>query len=252
MSDKLNQSLDDILSQRRKNARPTRARRSLPGRAAKAAAPVGGVKKAVKQPKSNEKVAKGAAPAPGKSGESKIQVSNLPFDVTEAQIKDYFNSIVGTVKRVLLNYGPNGQSRGVATVIFNQVGAAAKAAKELDGIHVDKKAMKIEVLVTAKDAPEVPQPKKLADRISQPKNAAKPKPATDTKESKAAGRKASAARGRGRGGRNAGRPKAKTADELDQEMTDYFASGANGDTAMAGGAVQPSNTGEAAMTDETL
>jgi len=59
-------------------------------------------------------------------------------------------------------------------------------------------------------------------------------------------------RGRGRGvrrGRNAGRPKAKTAEELDAEMVDYFdANAANGTTsgvdvgAVTNGAVQPAAT----------
>lgn len=58
-------------------------------------------------------------------------------------------------------------------------------------------------------------------------------------------------RGRGRGvrrGRNAGRGKPKTADELDAEMVDYFdASGANGaggaDGATTNGATQPATNG---------
>ena len=59
----------------------------------------------------------------------------------------------------------------------------------------------------------------------------KPKSAATTKEVKASGR-GTGTRGRGaRRGRNAGRPKAKTADELDAEMDDYFdpnAGAANG------------------------
>jgi THO complex subunit 4 len=93
---------------------------------------------------------------------------------------------------------------------------------------------------------------------SQPKNAAKAKPksaATDKKTNKAAAPAAGKAAGRGRANRrggNAGRPKAKTAEELDQEMADYFDGGnPNGETAVAGGAVQ-APSGEAAMTDEIM
>ncbi len=44
---------------------------------------------------------------------------------------------------MLLTYGPNGQSRGVATVIFAKHDSAVKAAKDLDGLKVDKRPMKV-------------------------------------------------------------------------------------------------------------
>jgi THO complex subunit 4 len=92
----------------------------------------------------------------------------------------------------------------------------------------------------------------------QPKG--QPKPATVTKSSSnvdsARGR---TARGRARGRRNVGRPKPKTADELDAEMADYW--GPAGQTGVAGtnatsaanGASQPAATngsGDVGMDDE--
>jgi THO complex subunit 4 len=78
MSDKLNQSLDDILSQRRTNPRSARPRRVAKG-GAKPAAPVGGIKKNTRQPKTTTKASNAAAAgiAPKVNGESKIIVSNL-------------------------------------------------------------------------------------------------------------------------------------------------------------------------------
>ena len=58
-------------------------------------------------------------------------------------IQDYFGKVVGHVKKVLLTYGPNGRSRGIATIIFPDANAAAKAARQLDGVKVDSKAMKV-------------------------------------------------------------------------------------------------------------
>jgi THO complex subunit 4 len=44
---------------------------------------------------------------------------------------------------VQLIYGPNGQSRGVATVTFGQAGSAAKAAKDLNGVTIDNRPIKV-------------------------------------------------------------------------------------------------------------
>jgi len=251
MADKLNQSLDDILKTRRTSGRPNRGRGGAKAAAA-APTPVGGVKKVTKN---NKHVAKTNVPTgPSGSGESKISVSNLPQDVDEVQIKEYFMKTIGPVKKVLLAYGPNGVSRGVATIHFVKGASAAEAAKTLDGVKVDNRAMKIEVILSAKDAPPPAPVKSLSDRVSQPKNAAKaqPKPAT---AAKANDRKGST-RGRGKTarGRNAGRGKPKTADELDAEMADYFDSSAgNGDAMVTnGGAVQAPTGGDTGMEDEIL
>lgn len=61
-------------------------------------------------------------------------------DIYRAQ--DYFSSTVSAVKRVILNYGPDGRSRGSATVSFHKPGAAAEAVK-LDGTKVDGRAMRV-------------------------------------------------------------------------------------------------------------
>lgn len=81
--------------------------------------------------------------------------------------------------------------------------------------------------------------------VKGPKPATADKPATNG----AATRGGRATRGRGRRGRNAGRAKPKTADELDAEMVDYFdpsnTNGAGNATAAANGTAQPA--GDAGM-----
>lgn len=47
---------------------------------------------------------------------------------------------------MLLSYGPNGESRGLATIIFARADGAAKAAKELNGLKVDGRPMKVSML----------------------------------------------------------------------------------------------------------
>jgi len=152
----------------------------------------------------------------------------------------------------------------VATLIFAKPALATRAAKELDGLKVDNRVMKIEVIVGAKDIPAPPAPKSLKDRVAHPKIADKdkPKPATADKAATAAsnGRGGRKRGGRGRGAAAAGgRTKPKTAEELDAEMADYWGTeggAANGsaDAPMTnGGAVQPAvNNGEAVMEDDVI
>ncbi|KAJ5654192.1 mRNA export protein mlo3, partial [Penicillium lividum] len=216
MSANLDKSLDDLVGNRRRNVRAGRNNRRG---AAKAS--VGGVKKSAKATKP---AAKAVHPTPASTASSKIIVSGLPADVSEGNIKEYFTKSAGPIKKVMLTYNQNGTSRGIASIIFAKADTAAKAAKELNGLLVDGRAMKIEVVYDASHAPAVPAPKPLNERIAAQKAKAKPKPATVTK----AANTNTATRGRGgRGarGRNPGRGKPKSIEELDAEMVDYFAGG---------------------------
>ena len=58
-------------------------------------------------------------------------------------IQDYFGKTIAPAKKVLLTYGPTGKSRGVATIIFADPNAGAKAAAQLDGVKVDQRAMRV-------------------------------------------------------------------------------------------------------------
>ncbi|KAJ5620328.1 hypothetical protein N7510_004312 [Penicillium lagena] len=211
MSANLDRSLDDLVGNRRKSGRRGARRAS-----ASKASTVGGVKKSTK---SNKGTAKAVHPTPAATPSSKIIVSGLPADVTEANIKEYFTKSAGPVKRVMLTYNQNGTSRGIASIIFGKADTAAKAAKELNGLLVDGRPIKIEVVFDASHAPQVPAPKPLGERIAQKAQKAQPKPATAGKAANARGRRAT--RGRGRGGRNPGRPQ-KTVEDLDADMADYF------------------------------
>jgi len=252
MSGKLDQSLDEILSTQRRSATrgkgPRRARRAPKPGSTATAPPVGGVKKHAKTAKAAVKATPtGPAIAPG---DSKIQVSNLPKDVNEAQIKEYFIKSVGPIKRVEISYGPGGVSRGIATISFVRPDGAAKAVEALNGLLVDGRPMKIDVILDARRAAAIPAPKTLGERIVQPK--AQPKSAAVTK---AAGAAAGARKSRRGGGRaRNSRPAKKTAEELDSEMADYFNVGNAGETssATATGEAQPAANGDAAMEDEIL
>ncbi|KAI1769660.1 RNA recognition domain-containing protein [Hypoxylon sp. FL1150] len=253
MSGKLDQSLDEILSTQRRVAGGRRrgtGRRSA-GRPA-TTAPVGGVQKTSKQSRATANK-QTPAKAAGGHGESKVVVSNLPKDVNENQIKEYFSTSVGPIKRVEISYGPNSVSRGIATVTFSKLDGASKAFNALNGLLVDNRPIKIEIVVSAAKAAEIAPPAKtLTERISQPK--AQPKSAANDKKKDAPGKATGAgARGRGKrrtGARN-GRPAKKSAEELDHDMADYFEAGNQNEN--TNGAAAPAVTnGDAPMEDEIL
>ncbi|KAI0181507.1 RNA recognition domain-containing protein [Hypoxylon sp. FL1284] len=253
MSGKLDKSLDEILSTQRRVATSAR-RKSLRRPAGRVAttAPVGGVQKTSKQARAAANK-QAPAKAAGGHGESKVVVSNLPKDVNENQIKEYFATSVGPIKRVEVSYGPNSVSRGIATVTFSKLDGASKAFNALNGLLVDNRPIKIEIVVSAAKAAEfAPPPKSLTDRISQPK--AQPKSAANDKKKDAPGKATGAgARGRGKrkGAARSGRPAKKSAEELDHDMADYFE--ANPQNEAANGSAAPAVTnGDAPMEDEIL
>ncbi|KAI0555956.1 hypothetical protein F4679DRAFT_11421 [Xylaria curta] len=242
-SGKLDQPLDEIIStQRRAVGGRRRSQRRSAGRPV-ATAPVGGVQKTPRQPR-NAATKQAPAKAAGGNGESKVVVSNL--DVNETQIKDYFTSSVGPIKRVEVSYGPNSVSRGIATVTFHKSDGASKAFNVLNGILVDGRPMKIEIVVGAAKAAEIiTTPKTLTERITQPK--AQPKSAANDKKKEAGKAAGSGARGRKRRPARSSRPAKKTAEELDSEMADYFNSGDQNENTNGAAA---NTSADAAMDDE--
>ncbi|KAL8397045.1 hypothetical protein RB594_003949 [Gaeumannomyces avenae] len=258
-ANKLDKSLDEILSnQRRTSSRKvSSARRSTGGRPA-TTAPVGGIQKGARP---NRNAA--AKPAPSKPssapGTSKIVVSNMPKDVTEAHIKEYFGKSIGTVKKVEISYGPGGVSRGIATIIFAQADAASKAFQELNGILIDQRPIKVEVVVSTAD--QIPAPRTLSQRITHNQPKAQPKSAASDKRGAKTGVNGAAADGakgtkkaaaNPRRAKNA-RPTKKTAEELDSEMADYFQGGeSNGAEGTNTAAPVAAANGDAAMEEDIL
>ncbi|KAF2764981.1 hypothetical protein EJ03DRAFT_221813 [Teratosphaeria nubilosa] len=184
MSNKLDQSLDTIMTENKATGkagagRPQKRRAATKSKIALTSAPSGGVKKNTKVP---------TAPAvKTPAGDSKIIVSSLPQDVDEAVIKEFFETAIGGVKKVVLSYGPNGRSRGEATVTFNKPDGAARSYQEYNKVVVDNRPMKIEIVG---GMTTVAPAKSLSDRMPQPKSIVKenkkavakkdgPKPATN-------------------------------------------------------------------------
>ncbi|KAK9369355.1 hypothetical protein V1509DRAFT_620534 [Lipomyces kononenkoae] len=239
MSANLDKSLDEIISQN-----PSGRRRSRGGLRGARGAAGGGIRKSASKGNAARATQK-AATAPSSSmnieNNDKIIISNLPLDVQESAIKDYFNLEIGPVRRCTLNYNAKGQSTGVVTMVFQKTGDAARAWKRFNGTPIDggKKIMHVELVVD-------PNKKTLADRIqprSQPTTAATTK--TTASRTRKATRGRAVARG-GRGGRGTRRPK-KTTEQLDAEMADYFVQGGN--TSQAGQSAPVASAATAAPVD---
>ncbi|KAG0205885.1 hypothetical protein BGX28_002575 [Mortierella sp. GBA30] len=147
---------------------------------------------------------------------SKMQVSNLDHRVSADDLKLVFSSRVGPLKKCTLMYDQNGKSTGTAVVHFTRVGDAAIAYSKFNGVPLDGRPMKIEIVLAPATAqavlPVAAAPRAPAHNQNQQRS-----------QNQGRGGRGGRGRGRGRGGRQAGEKREnKTADQLDAEMTDYM------------------------------
>lgn len=204
-STNLDKSLDDIISTKRKQTprRPAKQSSAKKNKGAKAAALGGSAAAAV----SNANRQQPPVVFPGRNQKgpgSKVIVSNLPVDVTEAQVKELFSTTIGPLRRALMSYKANGQSTGVVTVEFQRAEDANRAYAQYNNRLIDsKRPLKIEVVVDP--------------ACATPAIAAKPA-ANKTAKSKAAKKS---------GAKKAAARTPKTVEDLDAEMEDYAKQGAS-------------------------
>ncbi|WFD27182.1 RNA-binding RNA annealing protein [Malassezia nana] len=204
-------ALDEIISAKKKqNPRPRRssgARQSSvsKGKGAKAAALGGAVVAAQAISQANRQQPPVIFPPKGGKGQgSKVIVSNLPTDVTEAQVKELFSTTIGPLRRVLMSYRANGQSTGVVTVEFQRADDAHRAYAQYNNRLIDgKRPLKIEVVVDPARAAAAAQVVAPAAQSA----AAKPASSRNAKRNKK---------------RREARP-AKTLEDLDAEMEGMYA-----------------------------
>lgn len=137
-------ALDEIISTKRKQT-PRQPRRSSGarqssvsrGKGAKAAA-LGSAATAAAVSQANRQQPPVVIPGRGPQGQgSKVIVSNLPTDVTEAQVKELFSTTIGPLRRVLMSYKANGQSTGVVTVQFQRAEDAGRAYAQYNNRLID-------------------------------------------------------------------------------------------------------------------
>jgi RNA recognition motif-containing protein len=92
----------------------------------------------------------------------------LPWTVTDQTTQGYFKEASGIArpKKVMLQFGPTGKSLGTATIIFATQAQAIQATGALNGVKIDNRALRVEMLVSAANLPAAAEKPSLADRIT--------------------------------------------------------------------------------------
>eukprot|EP00243_Klebsormidium_subtile_P012484 TRINITY_DN7660_c0_g1_i2.p1 TRINITY_DN7660_c0_g1~~TRINITY_DN7660_c0_g1_i2.p1 ORF type:complete len:272 (+),score=49.77 TRINITY_DN7660_c0_g1_i2:155-970(+) len=96
--------------------------------------------------------APGARPMEIQTG-TKLFISNLDYNVSNDDIKELFGEL-GDLKRSEINFDKSGRSKGTAEVVFARKQDAMKAVSRYDGVALDGKPMKIEIIGT--NLPRIP------------------------------------------------------------------------------------------------
>lgn len=214
----LDKPLDDIIAQNRRSRNAVRKRKVIK-----------------KKPRTSEAKTKNSTPAAKEAQTKAIQqaivpktnkviVSNLPLDVGEREIKEFFQAKVAPVRRVDVTYNAVGKSKGISTIVFNNT-AAAEKAMQFNGSKIDGVPLRIEYVVNLVKSASLlsrvqanPQivTKAISGATSQKKKRTTPKSAPN---GSTAVNRANPPQAKNKGRNMKAK---KSAAELDQEMSDYF------------------------------
>ncbi|MEM4367183.1 MAG: RNA-binding protein [Candidatus Anstonellales archaeon] len=73
----------------------------------------------------------------------KLYVGNLPFSVTQDQLKEMFSSYGSVSEAIVISDRMSGRSKGFGFVTFDEDAAADKAMAEMNGKDVEGRQIKV-------------------------------------------------------------------------------------------------------------
>ena len=107
---------------------------------------------------------------------AKLNITNLHFKVSDADIKELFSEFK-TYRSSAVHFDPSGRSKGAAHVIFGNRSDALKALKGYRGVKLDGRQLKISLAPPVQNRFSSP-PKKTARKFDNNKvKRLQPKPA---------------------------------------------------------------------------
>ncbi|KAI8066798.1 hypothetical protein BC940DRAFT_301574 [Gongronella butleri] len=132
MSSALDMALDDVISSTRKQRGGVRKQTTR-----------GGARNTQQNRRSTRSTPSSAPRPKAPSGpRNSLLVANLHTRVNEKDLYELFGQI-GKVKRAYIHLGPNGQSSGVANVVFQDENAAKRARDTYNNVSLDGRPMNI-------------------------------------------------------------------------------------------------------------